>query len=158
MKTNAEMITIMQAFERGEKIECQLALGGRYVVADKPLWNWASVDYRIVKIHLFELEGRLAYKGDILYSKNAVRFYKSPLTVEAAVLPYHIVVSTPGFPEVRMSIEQLTWTKPPETKSIKLFAWLDLEQELRYIKEDSGRIQPGWKRVPKLDQTVEVEI
>lgn len=48
MKTTAEMIEVMQAFERGEKIEFkQLTLGGHWFIASSPNWDWALNDYRI---------------------------------------------------------------------------------------------------------------
>lgn len=48
MKTTAEMIAVMQAFERGEKIEIRDVdeeSWGNLVVA--PSWNWRHYDYRI---------------------------------------------------------------------------------------------------------------
>ena len=50
MKTTAEMIEVMQAFDRGEKIECSSLTGndfGAAVIA--PVWNWLEFDYRVVR-------------------------------------------------------------------------------------------------------------
>ena len=45
MKTTKEMIEVMQAYERGEKIECINALGEWK--EDKPVWDWFHYDYRV---------------------------------------------------------------------------------------------------------------
>lgn len=50
MKTTAEMIEVMQAFERGEEIEVLVTgLGGQsaWITAFPPGWNWSNTDYRI---------------------------------------------------------------------------------------------------------------
>ncbi|MCW0413513.1 hypothetical protein NG831_06360 [Xanthomonas sacchari] len=48
MKTTAEMIEVMQAFERGEKIECKYLRGNdSWDVLPSPSWNWIECDYRI---------------------------------------------------------------------------------------------------------------
>lgn len=48
MKTTAEMIEVMQAFERGEKIECKYLRGNDiWDVLPSPSWNWSECDYRI---------------------------------------------------------------------------------------------------------------
>lgn len=47
MKTTKEMIEVMQAYERGEQIECINALGEWK--EDKPVWDWFHFDYRVKK-------------------------------------------------------------------------------------------------------------
>jgi len=41
-----DMIEILQAAERGEKIECKASGGSRWY-SDHPIWNFAQVEYRI---------------------------------------------------------------------------------------------------------------
>ena len=45
MKTTKEMIEVMQAYDRGEQIECINALGERK--EDNPVWDWFHFDYRV---------------------------------------------------------------------------------------------------------------
>lgn len=45
-KTTAEMIAVMQAYERGEKIELKCNISGEYSDC-RPYWNWIDNDYRI---------------------------------------------------------------------------------------------------------------
>lgn len=45
MKNTKEMIEVMQAYERGEKIE--FCHGGDWIEIDLPSWNWGSQDYRV---------------------------------------------------------------------------------------------------------------
>ena len=45
MKTTKEMIEVMQAFERGEKI--QIFIKGKWEYNCSPLWDWVHFDYRI---------------------------------------------------------------------------------------------------------------
>ena len=45
MKTTKEMIEVMQAYDRGEQIECINALGEWK--EDKPVWDWFHYDYRV---------------------------------------------------------------------------------------------------------------
>ncbi|KAB7765372.1 hypothetical protein [Xanthomonas sp. LMG 12461] len=50
MKTTAEMIAVMQAFERGEDIQCiRLGIVDDWVKCTTPpyKWNWVGYDYRI---------------------------------------------------------------------------------------------------------------
>ena len=44
MKTAAEKIAVMQAYERGEKIEL---FNGVWVDCCEPVWNWDACNYRI---------------------------------------------------------------------------------------------------------------
>ena len=46
MKTTKEMIDVMQAYERGEKIQLLNRLG-IWVDIDIPEWNWEKCDYRV---------------------------------------------------------------------------------------------------------------
>lgn len=47
-KTTAEKIAVMQAYERGEKIEAKSnGVSTRWSVNYDPRWNWSSFDYRI---------------------------------------------------------------------------------------------------------------
>lgn len=45
MKTVKEMIEVMQAYERGEKIE--FCYGGDWREIDLPSWSWGFQDYRV---------------------------------------------------------------------------------------------------------------
>ena len=45
MKTTKEMIEVMQAYDRGEKIET--GYGGVWVDIDMPEWSWGLRDYRV---------------------------------------------------------------------------------------------------------------
>ena len=45
MKTTKEMIEVMQAYDRGEKIESNY--GGVWVDIDMPEWSWGLRDYRV---------------------------------------------------------------------------------------------------------------
>ena len=45
MKTTKEMIEVMQAYDRGEKIES--CYGGVWVDIDMPEWSWGLRDYRV---------------------------------------------------------------------------------------------------------------
>ena len=48
MKTTAEMIAVMQAFDRGKKIHVKHnLLCNDWLRCDGPSWNWQSFDYRI---------------------------------------------------------------------------------------------------------------
>lgn len=47
MKTTAEMIAVMQAFERGEKIERRPDGRSPWVEVEEPAFNWGTSDYRI---------------------------------------------------------------------------------------------------------------
>ena len=50
MTTLAEKIAVMQAFERGEKIEFR-AGGNPWVVTEAPVWSWHNTTYRIAPKH-----------------------------------------------------------------------------------------------------------
>ena len=45
MKTTKEMIEVMRAYERGEKIE--VCYGGDWKEIDLPSWSWGLRDYRV---------------------------------------------------------------------------------------------------------------
>lgn len=45
MKTTKEMIEVMQAYERGEKIE--IFVKGHWVEHNNPYWDWYNFDYRV---------------------------------------------------------------------------------------------------------------
>ena len=45
MKTTKEMIEVMQAYERGEKIENYYH--GEWLLCKEPIWNWGYADYRV---------------------------------------------------------------------------------------------------------------
>lgn len=47
MTTLAEKIAVMQAFERGERVETRHKAGGTWVECERPLWDWFRFDYRI---------------------------------------------------------------------------------------------------------------
>ena len=46
MKTTKEMIDVMQAYERGERIEC-LNEFGEWENYGSPTWDWSHKDYRV---------------------------------------------------------------------------------------------------------------
>lgn len=64
MTTLAEKIAVMQAFERGEAIQCQHMRQGPHEWEDAllPSWNWDSYRYRIrpkAQLHLWaKMNGR----------------------------------------------------------------------------------------------------
>ena len=49
MKTTKEMIEVMQAFERGEKIEVHYSYDHKdyWVSCGTPVWDWNNFDYRV---------------------------------------------------------------------------------------------------------------
>lgn len=47
MITTAEKIAVMQAFERGEKVECREFRDEGWFVSDDPTWEWGSCEYRV---------------------------------------------------------------------------------------------------------------
>lgn len=47
MKTTKEMIDVMQAFDRGEKIECFNDDYEQWKDIDSPIWDWLHNDYRV---------------------------------------------------------------------------------------------------------------
>lgn len=47
MKTTAEMIEVMQAFEDGKTIECLPEHSKQWVDVRSVCWNWSRFDYRI---------------------------------------------------------------------------------------------------------------
>ena len=47
MKTTKEMIEVMQAYERGEKIECFNDDYEQWKNVDNPIWDWLHNDYRV---------------------------------------------------------------------------------------------------------------
>ena len=46
MKTTKEMIEVMQAYERGEQIEC-FNDGEQWRDVNSPIWDWLHNDYRV---------------------------------------------------------------------------------------------------------------
>lgn len=55
-KSTAEMIEVMQAYERGEKIELKMYNAKNWGPSNKPLWSWSGFDYRIAKPELKKVE------------------------------------------------------------------------------------------------------
>ena len=47
MKTTKEMIEVMQAYDRGEKIECFNDDYEQWKDIDNPIWDWLHNDYRV---------------------------------------------------------------------------------------------------------------
>lgn len=47
MKTTAEMMEVMQAYERGKPIEMSYNDGITWFVLTSPAWDWARCDYRV---------------------------------------------------------------------------------------------------------------
>jgi hypothetical protein len=47
MKTTAEMIEVMQAFERGEAVEICDDVKPYWYPSHRPAWDWQQFDYRI---------------------------------------------------------------------------------------------------------------
>lgn len=47
MTTTAEKIAVMQAFERGEKVEFKYPSGTVWFASDSPVWNWDACQYRV---------------------------------------------------------------------------------------------------------------
>lgn len=46
MTTTAEKIAVMQAFERGDKVEFRTISGG-WAIHEDPSWNWSNTEYRV---------------------------------------------------------------------------------------------------------------
>ena len=46
--TLREKIEVMEAFERGEEIECNSLWNPKWTSTTSPSWNWSDVCYRIV--------------------------------------------------------------------------------------------------------------
>lgn len=46
MTTTAEKIAVMQAFERGETVDCSTN-GTYWLSTSQPSWDWARFEYRI---------------------------------------------------------------------------------------------------------------
>lgn len=63
MKTLREKIEVMEAFERGEKIQSLLQNLGDWEDEECPQWNWSAYDYRI-KPHM-EV-GEIFFKGNTI--------------------------------------------------------------------------------------------
>lgn len=49
-KTLSEKIAVMQAFERGEKIEYRLKVVNFWLPVQNPDWDWRGCDYRVKEI------------------------------------------------------------------------------------------------------------
>ena len=47
MKTTKEMIEVMQAYDRGEKIECLNDDYEQWRYVNNPIWDWLHNDYRV---------------------------------------------------------------------------------------------------------------
>ena len=49
MKTTKEMIDVMQAYERGEKIEVHYLYDNKdyFISCGTPVWDWNNFDYRV---------------------------------------------------------------------------------------------------------------
>ena len=49
MKTTKEMIDVMQAYERGEKIEVHYLYYPKdyWITCGTPIWDWNNFDYRV---------------------------------------------------------------------------------------------------------------
>ena len=47
MKTTKEMIEVMQAYDRGEQIECINDDYEQWKDVDSPIWDWMHNDYRV---------------------------------------------------------------------------------------------------------------
>jgi len=47
MKSTREMIEVMEAYERGEQIECRSLMGDVWSLLPTPLWDWQGCDYRV---------------------------------------------------------------------------------------------------------------
>ena len=47
MKTIKEMISIIEAYDKGSKIERRPDLAYAWLPCTKPKWNWQATDYRI---------------------------------------------------------------------------------------------------------------
>lgn len=49
MTTLAEKIAVMQAFERGERVEAKHKAGGTWTECGIPIWDWFRFEYRIAQ-------------------------------------------------------------------------------------------------------------
>lgn len=89
MKTLQEMIEVMQAFERGEKIQSRdVGVFDAWHQADRPRWQWHTCDYRIApkpkkKVKLLAMVSESALSGEclspmIFATRNADRHIRLP--------------------------------------------------------------------------------
>ena len=85
MKTTREKIEVMEAYERGEKIDVYSFNDGALMTLDNsiPSWNWEGYDYRIkpkpeVKRWLWAIrdtEGRWR-PSEVFFSEHDIRIFK----------------------------------------------------------------------------------
>lgn len=81
MSTTAEKIEVMQAYERGEKIESSTP-SGIWVPVGSPCWNWYAFDYRIAPKPL-ECWVVVSSGGNILEAHKDERYARAVSTNEA---------------------------------------------------------------------------
>lgn len=81
MKTTAEKIAVMQAFERGEKIEsANIGIKHFEPIVGNPLWNWYAMDYRVAP-KLLECWALVGTDGNVVGTRM------SKVEAEAVPLP-----------------------------------------------------------------------
>lgn len=111
-KTTKEKIEIMQAYERGEKIELKRN-GGKWIDAFIPTWDWLNTDYRIKsKFH----DGDILFLEDtnswiFIYKENQSREYIYQYVAVSActTVPSLIITDSPlGFEvsKIRFATEE----------------------------------------------------
>jgi hypothetical protein len=73
MKTTKEMIAVMQAHCEGKQIEFSSNIGKSWREIENPMWDWASIDYRVKKesqYQPFDFTDALYLIGKIVKTKN----------------------------------------------------------------------------------------
>ena len=78
MKTTAEKIKIMQAFEDGKKIQWKYLDNKNWGKVVTPIWDWNRCDYRIkpeTKYRPYELEEFINLKETLFFCKRYEAFY-----------------------------------------------------------------------------------
>lgn len=118
MTTLAEKIAVMQAFERGEKVEDKHKGGGTWAECGSPTWDWFLFEYRIApkKIDLVEvLEAlRLNIEGEQQSLAKAAGHAWAAIIERAKELQGLAVTACepPAAPKVK--VKKLVWDNSSE--------------------------------------------
>ena len=75
-----EMIAVLEAFKRGEKIECFTRIHNDWRPVDEPSWNFGNINYRIAptKPKKVKLEAWLMPHGNLVwYDMNQVKVWST---------------------------------------------------------------------------------
>ena len=82
-----EMIAVLEAYKRGEKIECFTRIHNDWRPVDEPSWNFGNVNYRIakpapkkVKLEAWFIGGELRWLSE---NHQILKFASDPIRVPA---------------------------------------------------------------------------